>query len=68
MLCDSQNLLIFGTDNLFSRLGMSLCSVKWIELLMAGCTIAIFILLIILVSNKMSTWIEWLYLKFSTRQ
>lgn len=66
MLCNFKTLSIFGAKNLFARMGYSDCAVMWIELLMIACTFAIVIILIVLAANRMSLWVEWIYLKSST--
>lgn len=68
MLCNFKTLSIFGENNLFARMGYSDCAVMWIELLMIACTFAIVIILIVMAANRMSIWIEWFYLKFSTKR
>lgn len=67
MICSNNEPWIFGAENVFARLGFSLCAVSWIEFLMVACTAGVFLLLAGSIAYTIARRLEWFYLKLRTR-
>ena len=67
MLCDDSH-LILGQANFFERVGIHNCAISWIEIGMIACSVGMVILIFFHIANHFSKWVEWLYLKMSTKQ